>query len=314
MQEVHTGDTQQIELAIYKNGVLTNADGAVTVTVYDADDSTNTVVVTGAAVSEEPSGMYSYQLTPSVTYINRVLRVLWEYDIDSTPTNSTMFVEVVTPYATVSDIIDYYGFGTKPNDPNYKSEEMIANMERLSRTIIDNYTLQKFGKRQGSQEVFGDGSDAIWITEPMLTIDKMYENSNLVIDNTASPVFNNFGFPVELTQTNKTIRIVNAGWDIRYDNNIDPTVLYYGRFRNHSRYRFEGLIGYNYVPQDIKLCAILLVGDLLSHDAAWRTKYLKKVGMSEVTFEMSKGAFNGTGNLLVDNILDTYRNVGIVVI
>jgi hypothetical protein len=58
----------------------------------------------------------------------------------------------------------------------------------------------------------------------------------------------------------------------------------------------------------------LLVGDLLSNDAAWRTKYLKKVNLAEVTFELAKGAFNGTGNVIVDGILDQYRNYNIVVI
>lgn len=314
MQQIQNGETETIRTSIYRNGSLINADGAVTVTVYDADDSSNTVIVTGSATNEPPLGVYAFELSASYTSLNRILRVVWSYSVNSVATSTTSFIEVATPYATVADIVDFYGYGTKPSDPNYKPENQITSMEKLARTVIEGYTGQKFGKRAGYQEVFGDGSDACWLTEPMLQIDKIYENGLLVQDNTVNPVFNNFGYTVELTQTNKTVRIVNPGWDVRYDNQVDPTVLNYGRFRANSRYRFDGIIGWNYVPQDIKLAAQMLVGDYLANDAAWRAKYLKKVSMSEVEFEMKDGAYNGTGNLFVDNILDQYRTVGIVII
>ena len=314
MQHVQKGETQTIRTSIYRSGVLTNADSTVNVAVYDADDNTNTVITTGVATNEAPLGVYSFELSSAITSLNRVLRVVWSYAINSIATSTTSYIEVMTPYATMADLVDFYGFGTKPSDPNYYPESQITAMERLARTVIDGYTGQKFGQRYGSQEVFGNGSDAIWLTEPMLSIDKVYENDLLVVDNTASPAYNIFGFPLEITQTSKVIRVINAGWDVRYDNQVDPTILYYGRFRMDSRYKFTGIIGWNYVPLDIKLAATMLVGDYLSNDAAWRSKYLETVAMSEVEFKMKDGAFNGTGNLFVDNILDQYRTVGIVII
>ena len=47
---------------------------------------------------------------------------------------------------------------------------------------------------------------------------------------------------------------------------------------------------------------------------AIQTQYLKKVDLSEISFEMAGGAFNGTGNITVDNILDQYRHQNIVII
>jgi hypothetical protein len=148
----------------------------------------------------------------------------------------------------------------------------------------------------------------------MLTLDKVWENDVLVIDNTVNPIYNTFGFKLEITPTGRAIRIINQGWDVRYDNNVDPSVLYYGRFRDNSRYKFQGLIGYKYVPEDIKMASMLLINDILANDYNWRNKYLQKVDLSEISFEMAKGAFNGTGNITVDNILDQYRNVNIVII
>ena len=129
-----------------------------------------------------------------------------------------------------------------------------------------------------------------------------------------STSYNTFGFGLEITQTSRLVRIINTSWDVRYDNQVDPTVLYYGRFRQHARYKFYGEIGWTYVPQDIKYCAIKLAGNILSHDAQWRERYLKKVNLSEISFELADGAFNGTGDVIVDSILDNYRNTGIVII
>lgn len=314
MQEINNGDFENLELVIIKNGQEINADDDVLVNIYDADDLSNTVLSSGSATNEPQNGLYVYEVGPDITSLNRVLRAEWTYSISGQEITKSSFHQVVNPYTTVSDIVDYYNYGVKPSDVNYIHSDEIRRAERLARTVINGYTGQQFGKRHGFQEVFATGSDAVFLTEPMLSIEKMYENDILVIDNTVDPAYNSFGFEIELTQTKKTIRIVNVDWDVRYDNNIDPSVLYYGRFRNHSRYKFEGVIGWNYVPTDIKLAATLLAGDYLANDAAWRIKYLSEVSMSEVSFKMRSGAYNGTGNLLVDNILDQYRNTGIVVI
>ena len=315
MQEIHSGATDKIQLVIYRDGNKIDADGTVTVSIYDADDSTNILLTNGSAYNEPYLGLYSFEINPTITKINRVLKVNWAYSVNSNSTSETNYVEVVTPYATVSDIVDYYGFGTRPQDNNYKSHTQITNMEKLARTVINGYTGQQFSLRYGSQEVVGNGSDAAWLTEPVQSIDAMYENGVLMYSaSSGSVTYNNFGFNLEITQTSKVVRIINSLWDVRYDNQVDPTILYYGRFRDQSRYKFTGLIGWNYVPQDVKLAAILLAGDYMSNDSAWRVKYLNKISMSEVSFEMKAGAYNGTGNLIVDNILDQYRNVGIVII
>lgn len=300
-------------MEIYNNGFLSDADGSVVVNITDADTGVS-LVSSASAVSDSSTGGYYYSITPDVTQLNRVIKVKWSYAIDGDATSQSQFIEIVTPYALVSDIVSYYKLGTKPSDLNYFSEADVMVVENIARTQINNYTMQDFGKRLGFQEIFGIGSDALELTERMLRIDTLYENGTRVVDYTASPTYNVFGFEVELTPTGKAIRIVNNFGDARYDNQVDPTIVYYGKFRKNARYKIVGEIGYNYVPQDIKLCTLLLCGDLLSNDASWRTKYLKKVDLAEVSFELSAGAFNGTGNVIVDGILDQYRNINIIVI
>lgn len=313
MQQIHNGTQETVTLEIYKQGQLTNADGAVLVSVKDADDGT-ILLSSASAINDAPTGQYSFEITPDLTAQNRVIQIVWSYSLSGKSTSQTQFAQVVTPYALVSDIVDYYKIGTKPSELNYYSQSDITLAEQIARTMINNYTSLDFGRRYGSQEMFGSGSDAIELTEKMLTLDKLSENGIVMVDYTVSPAKNVFGYDVELSPTGKVARIINNFNDVAYDNQVDPTILYYGKFRSNSRYTITGEIGYNYVPPDIKLCSLLLVGDLLSNDAAWRTKYLKKVQLAEVSFDISAGAFNGTGNVIVDGILDQYRNYNIVVI
>jgi hypothetical protein len=316
LQNILKGSQEKVELNIYNNGVLSQADSLPTVSVYDADNDASPIAgYNNVPVIDVPeAGVYKFLITPALTQVNRVIEVKWFYSINGIQTSETNYYSIDTPYSTPSDIIDFLQYGSNPAEINYHSISEINAAEKVARTIIEGYTGQIFTHRYGTQEVFGVGSDAIHVTERMLTIDKMWEDDQLVIDTTTDPVYNTFGFPVELTQTNFTVRIVYGGWDIRYDNQVDPTVLYYGRFRQNARYKFEGQIGYKYVPDEIKLASMLLVNDILSNDYNWRNKYLSKVNLSEVSFEMEGGAFNGTGNITVDNILDQYRHTNVVII
>ena len=313
MHQIVRGTTELAEFEIYVNGELANADGDVTVSVTDANYGT-VIGNGGTAINNSVIGKYTFDLDPSYTNLNRVLRVQWDYEINGKEVSSEDFYEVFTPYATVSKIIDFYNFGTRPGDLDYKTVEEIVMAERVARYQIEAYTNQSFGRYWGDQEQFGYDSDAIELTQRMVNIKKVYENGVLAIDYTEDPVYNSFGYDVELSTTNKAVRIVKNAADVIYEGQYDPAVLYYGKFRQHTRYKFYGEMGWSYVPQDIQYCTTKLVGNILSRDAQWRERYLKKINLSEISFELSSGAFNGTGDAIVDSILDQYRNTGIVII
>lgn len=313
MHQIVRGTTELVELEIFTQGEPSSADGNVVVSVTDADYYTE-VGSGGNATATSIPGKYTFKLDPSYTSLNRVLKVRWDYTIDGTPTYSEDFLEVFTPYASVSQIIDHYEFGTRPQDLNYISHKEIVAAERVARYQVDSYTGQSFGRLWGDQEVFGYDSDAIQLNERMLSISKLYANGELVIDYTQNPSVNSFGCDIELTTTHKAIRIVNPGYSVIYEGQMNPVVLSPGKFRNNTRYKVYGEFGWAYVPQDIQYCTIKLVGNILSKDAQWREKYLKKIDLSEISFEMAGGAFTGTGDVIVDAILDNYRDTGIVII
>jgi hypothetical protein len=313
LHQIVRGTTELAEFEIYTNGQLANADGDVTVSVTDANYGT--VVGTGGIATNDPEiGKYTFDLDPSYTNLNRVLRLQWDYTVNGKAVSAEDFYEVFTPYATIAKIIDYYNFGTRPEDLDYRTHEELIYAERVARYQIEAYANQSFGRYWGDQEMFGYDSDAIELTQRMVTLSKVYENGVLVIDYTQDPEYNSFGYDVELSTTNKAVRIIKNSEDVIYEGQFDPTILYYGRFRQHTRYKFYGEMGWSYVPNDIQYAAIKLAGNVLSRDAQWRERYLKKVDLSEISFELADGAFNGTGDVIVDSILDQYRNTGVVII
>ena len=316
MHQIVRGTTDTAELEIYYKKELTNADGDVKVTIVDADYPSTVIASNITAYNDPEVGKYTLDILPTYTVLNRVLKFTWSYTINGYQTSQEDFYEVYTPYASISDIIEYFNFGTRPSDLNYRSEQEIESAEFIARMQIENYTNQKFGRYWGDQEIFGNGSDALELTERMISIEKLYENGAIAIDYTINPVYNNFGWDVELTPTYKAIRIINNDFQgiLNYESAYDPATMYTGRFRSGYRYMVYGEKGWSYVPQDVRRMTVLLAGDYLSQDAQWRQKYLKKIDLSEISFELGKGAFTGTGNAIVDQVLDSYRNVGIVII
>jgi len=318
LQTINTNSQQKIYLEVYSNGVLSQVDANTnpTLALYDADNDSAPLTGFGSLTGydETPAGIYSYALTPAVTNKNFVLEARWSYVVGGVTVTQNDFYSIETPYASVGEAMDFLGYSPTPSDANYIDPKSIVNAEKLSRTIIEGYTGIKFYTYYGGQEVYAIGSDTIHLTEKMLTLDQIYENEILVFDQTQNPVYNTFGYSTEISPSGYAIRIWYPGWPDGWNNQMDPVIYPYGRFRDGYLYRFVGQIGYKYVPEDIKLACMLLIQDILSNDYNWRNKYLSKVDLSEISFEMAKGAFNGTGNVAVDNILDQYRKANIVII
>jgi len=323
LQTINTNSQEKIYLEVYSNGVLSQADSLPTLSIYNADSDiynpggtiSQTPLYTNLNAYDEPAtGVYSYQLTPNITSVNMVLEVVWSYTQGGVAVKTTDYYSIETPYASIPETMDFLGYTGDSSKPNYIDPNTIIKTEKMARTIIEGYAGIKFYKYYGFQEIYGIGANTIQLTEKMLSLDQIWENQILVFDGTTSPVYNTFGYNTEISPTGYQLRIWYPAWPDGWNNEMDPTIYESGRFRDTYLYRFVGEIGYNYVPEDIKLASMLLQQDIMSNDYNWRNKYLSQVNLSEISFKMAGGAFNGTGNVMVDNILDQYRKANIVII
>ena len=314
MIEVYTGRVGTINLTTYEDGLPTAPDTTPTVVVTDAN--TNSAVSSGVAViidSDYP-GEYSYRLPASATSFDRVLKVSWSYTINSRLSTEAEYVYVSTPYATPDEIVAELGFSSRPEDPNYYSYDKIVGAERVARMMIDNYLGFSINKNQGTVVAYGSNADVIVLPSRMIEITSIRENDELVIDTASN--YNIFGFVVELTETNYAVRIIppNPGDNIDEQEIIDFTGYTKGRFRDGYRYDITGLVGWNYVPFEVKQSSFLLINDLLCSDNIWRTRYVKKINSGQLSVELSGQSHLGTGNAIADAILQKFRMIQAVII
>ena len=314
MIEVYTGSTGKVTIITFKEGVPVEPDSSPTIVVTNAVTGTSVASGTATLVDSDYEGEYEYTLPSSATNVDGVLKVVWTYVLDGKTNTETEYVYVVTPYATVDEIVAELGYSARPEDMNYYSYEKIRTAERAARMMINTELGFELGKKTGTTVAYGSGADVLLLGEKILSFDKLVENDNTVIDITNN--INIFGFDVEITETSYGLRVVpaNPGDDIDEQEEFDYTGFTKGRFKDGFRYEVTGVLGWNYIPPEIKQCVFLLVNDLLCNESVWRTRYANKVKTGQLSIEMSSLSFHGTGNSIVDSILQKFKMIQAVVI
>lgn len=207
----------------------------------------------------------------------------------------TTNIDVVRPYVS-----DLSSLSTSLN----KSLSAIKDMERTARYIIDSEVSSGFGFVRKEKEVVGNGSDFLVINEKINKLYKVYENGVLLYDSESENNEVNFAIskdktsivPVE-AQQNKTE--YPEVWRDRY----------LGRtFADGYDYIIDADYGYKVVPQDIQEAAELLCSDMSSDNMKYLNKYIESFDNEDFKIKFAKNFSASTGNLVVDRILNKYKN------
>lgn len=314
MIEVYTGTVGTIYLTTYEDGVPVDPDATPTVVVTDAETGASVATGTATLIDADYDGEYKFVLPTSATNTDRVLQVTWSYAISSKNIQEKENVYVVTPYATVDEIMSELGYSSQAQDSNYYPYDKVRSAERVARMMINDYLGFSLGKYTGTVVAYGEGADVLILPTKMISFESLQENDRTVID--ISENYNQFGYEVEITETGYGLRILpqTPGDDISEKEYYDITNTFLGQFRNGYRYEVSGVIGWKYIPVEIKQAVFLLVNDLLCNDSIWRTKYVKKINSGQMSVELSSLTFTGTGNALVDSILQKFKSIQVVVI
>lgn len=314
MIEVYSGSIGTIYLTTYEDGVPVAPSATPTVSILDAE--TGALVTSGTAtlVSSDYEGEYKYTLPGSATSVDRVLKATWSYTISGQTTQEVEYIYIVTPYATIDEIMSELGYSSQPQESNYFPYEKVKSAERVARMMVNDFLGFSLGKFSGTLVAYGEGADVLILPSKMISFTKLTENDLTVIDTTQS--YNQFGYEVEITETGYGLRLVpNApGEDVSEKEYYDLVNLRSGQFRNGSRYEVTGVIGWNYIPVEIKQATFLIVNDLLCNDSIWRSKYVKKINSGQMSVEFSSLTFNGTGNAIADSLLQKFKSIQVVVI
>jgi len=159
----------------------------------------------------------------------------------------------------------------------------------------------------------GNGSDYFPLWEKVYRVFKVYENNELVYDR-STPDTNENDYIITADKT--AIQRVYSGQMNRYESTVPNLPIgrgdlgYYGyegvAFPQGYDYTFVVDYGYITVPADIEYAEKLLIEDLKCGKLDYYKRYVTAYNTDQFRIQFDKTMFNGTGNFLVDKILEKY--------
>jgi hypothetical protein len=244
--------------------------------------------------------------------------------------------EDLEEHILVQDILSIIRPYVNPNTLGTTATEIAEATynERLARAIIDSLIRKGFTFEKKVLEVVGQGTDYLPVWETIYDISSVWENGIKVYDKTQNPPYlAEFRYlitkdrssivkvPVDYTVNEeknraerKPLKYRDAGSDSfytyapyeNYDNMWTNTRNPAVGFPEGVDYIIEYEAGYKVIPNDVREAMNLLVDDIkcgrMDHYKAYVTEY--RTDQFSLKYDPSK--FFGTGNILVDIILDKY--------
>jgi hypothetical protein len=206
-------------------------------------------------------------------------------------------IDIVRPYCNLDSIASALSI-TNGSEIEY---------ERLARYIIDSQT-QPFTFMRKEKDIVGMGMDYLPIDEKIYKIYKVYENQEIQYDSSLSSNENLVTY--EITKDGTSITNVD---DEAPENKINNKVVWRERyldsaFGEGSEYRVDGDFGWRVIPQDIQDACEMLIQDIKSDNLKYINRYIESFDNEDFKIKFSKGPSTGTGNMMVDKILEKYRN------
>lgn len=210
-------------------------------------------------------------------------------------------------------------------DPNMlgQTASEIAEYKRLeiiARAIIDAYlgndsaTGEGFYNHKLIVQTVGQGTDYIPIWHNPKKILKVYENNVLVYD-PETPETNTYVYAI--TPDNSAIMRVQAGEYNRLEQ-LPPRLPvgvgdlgFFGKvgaaFPQGADYTFVLDVGYKAVPPDVEQAAIMLIKDLQNGNNDYYRRFVQEYSTDQFDLKFAPQFLKGTGNNIVDKILDNYK-------
>jgi hypothetical protein len=258
--------------------------------------------VTETNIFSDANGKLIYEIPLAQVQYDRKFFIKF-YDTEHIHTLYEENLDIVRPY------IDPTKLGTTASEiEEYKTLEMVA------RSIIDTIIVDGFYNSKHIVQRNGDGSDYFAIWEDINKVLKVYENNELVYD-VDQPGLTPFEFKV--TFDNSAVeRIITERYnreeqgaqqyprsygDLGYVSGINSVA-----FPKGWDYTFVLDIGYRALPPDVEYAAKLLIEDLKCGKLDYYTRYVTSYNSDQFKIQFDKKIFEGTGNMIVDKILDKY--------
>jgi hypothetical protein len=228
-------------------------------------------------------------------------------------------LDIVRPY------VDPATLGTTPTEITEYTE-----YENLARAIIDS-VVDGFYYKRTYLEVVGQGTDYIPLWDKTHKILTVHENAELVYDSSETPAaLTSYNYlitkdksaitkdPVETVDALNRAERKPARIPLGYSDSISlfdtedsgnvQTISGGVAFSEGTDYIILLETGYKVVPYDIQDATKMLINDIKCGKLDYYKRYIKSYSTEQFKIEYDKRLLDGTGNILVDKILNKYVN------
>ena len=251
----------------------------------------------------DENGILEYVLPLAKVQYDRKFFIKF-YDTEHEHTLYESNLDIIRPYVNPETL------GTTASEiAEYKMYELIA------RSLIDTQVNDGFYNHKQVIQCVGQGSDYLPLWVDSYKVLKVYENNVLVFD-VDTPESNIYDYKITLDNT-AIQRVVTEAFN---RNEISPPNLpvgrgdlgYYGyqsvAFPAGYDYTLIVDTGYKAIPPDVEQATIMLINDIKCGKLEYYQRFITAYNTDQFRIQFDKSMFTGTGNYLVDKILDKYSN------
>jgi len=207
--------------------------------------------------------------------------------------------------------------------------------ERIARAIIDSVVGSRFTFEKKILETVGQGTDYLPLWSSAYKINQVYENGKLVFDSSLEqPAIDGYNYLV----TKDTTAIIKVPVDasssdsfnraerkpLKYREGASDSFYAYAPYENFDNmwtntrnqavafpegydYIFVYDAGYKVIPNDIREATLMLIDDISCGKIDHYKSYVLEYETDQFRLKYNPSKFTGTGNILVDIIIDKYK-------
>ena len=259
--------------------------------------------VVETTVHSNANGIVTYVLPLDKVQFDRKFYIKF-YDTEHEHILYEENLDIIRPYVNANKIGD-----TASEISEYRMHELLA------RAIIDTIIPNGFYNYKKVIQAVGQGSDYFPLWYDTNKILKVYENNVLVYD-IDTPSENICDYVITLDNS-AVQRVLTGNWN-RAENappNLPISVGDLGYFGYNTvsfpagyDYTFIVDSGYKTIPSDVEIATRALIEDIKCGKLDYYKRYVTSYNTDQFTIQFDKAVFSGTGNMLVDKILDKYSN------
>jgi len=300
-------------LQVSYDGFANNTDYALE--IYD--DHTN--LVESYVVTSNGSGVITYDLVGDFEKFDDTYSLyIYTLDLNDEPDETVLIdnLYIYRPYINPLSLADTPG-----------EEEEYINLEKTARQIIDTL-VGGFYYQRGEVETVGLGADYLALPRRANKINSVYENNVKVYDR-IDPIDGQYTYVISPDKSAMTIQVTGTesynrmqGKSVHLPVAASDSFMLYGddydavtalteirgaaMFPKDWDYTVYGEWGWPVVPQDIRDATKMLINDIKCNNLSYVNKYITEYQTDQFRIKYSDLSLKGTGNLIVDRILENY--------